>query len=238
MTAPFPEEMNRVLTARMAAWHFAPTARAAAALAGEGVAAGRIFVTGNTVIDALLHTNALATGDGPLAAPGERQILVTLHRRENFGAPVARICEALDLILARNPDTRLVIPLHPNPNAGKVIAAHFGGRPRATLTPPLGYRDFVAAMGRAHLILSDSGGVQEEAPALGKPVLVLRDTTERPEAVEAGATLLVGTERDAIADAATHLLTDEAAYRRMARPVFPYGDGRAAERIADILAAA
>jgi UDP-N-acetylglucosamine 2-epimerase (non-hydrolysing) len=238
MQSPFPEEMNRVLTSHLARWHFAPTPQAAATLAGEGHDPASVHMTGNTVIDAL---HMVAARRPPLPVPvddGRRLILVTLHRRENFGAPLQSICDALEAIVRDNPGVEMLIPVHRNPDVRSVIEARFAGRDRLRLTPPLGYAGFVAAMRRAHLILSDSGGVQEEAPALGKPVLVLRDTTERPEAVAAGVTELVGTRTEAIRSRAQRLLDDPAAYRSMATGVSPYGDGRAAERIVGVLAAA
>lgn len=238
LRSPFPEELNRVLTSRMARWHFAPTVHAAEQLRQEGYDAAAIHVTGNTVIDALRHVAASAP-HLPVPIPsGQRLILATLHRRENFGSPLERICAALAHLVERNPDTDLLIPVHQNPNVRSVIESRLAGRPRIHLTGPLGYAEFVAAMKRAHLILSDSGGVQEEAPALGKPVLVLRDTTERPEAVMAGVTALIGTETETILCRAQELLDSPTAYGRMAAGGSPYGDGRAAERIVEILRAA
>ncbi|MFN0114140.1 MAG: non-hydrolyzing UDP-N-acetylglucosamine 2-epimerase [Paracoccaceae bacterium] len=234
---PFPEELNRVLTAQMARWHFAPTARAAAPLVAEGRDPASVHVTGNTVIDALRLVAGRAPPLPVAIDPGRRLILATLHRRENFGAPLERILVALSAIVRDNLDTELLIPVHQNPNVHRVIEARLAGRDRVRLTGPLGYGEFVAAMLRAHLILSDSGGVQEEAPALGRPVLVLRDTTERPEAADAGATELVGTATDRIRACAQRLLDDPAAHARMAAAGSPYGDGRAAERIAGVLAA-
>jgi UDP-N-acetylglucosamine 2-epimerase (non-hydrolysing) len=238
MASPFPEEMNRVLTSHLTRWHFAPTHEAAARLTGEGHDPASVHMTGNTVIDAL----KLVAGRQPAlpvpVARDRRLILVTLHRRENFGAPLSRICDALDAIVTDNPGVEVLIPVHHNPGVRDVIEGRFAARDRVRLTPPLGYADFVAAMGRAHLILSDSGGVQEEAPALGKPVLVLRETTERPEAVAAGVTELVGTGTEAIRARAQTLLDDPAAYAAMAKGTSPYGDGHAAERIVGILAAA
>lgn len=235
---PFPEEMNRILTAQMARWHFAPTEAAAANLRTEVMDQGAIHVTGNTVIDALRLARAMSPRLPVTIDPDRRLILVTLHRRENFGAPLARILSALDSIRLRNGDVELLIPVHPNPNVQQAVQGRFQGVERVTLTDPLDYGGFIAAMGRAHLILTDSGGVQEEAPALGKPVLVLRDTTERPEAVAAGVSALVGTRTEAICDATQRLLDDPAAYARMVTHRSPYGDGHAAERIAAVLRAA
>ncbi|MFV0411627.1 MAG: non-hydrolyzing UDP-N-acetylglucosamine 2-epimerase [Paracoccus sp. (in: a-proteobacteria)] len=232
---PFPEEMNRVVTSQLARWHFAPTDLAAGRLRSENYRDDSILVTGNTVIDALHHI----AGQNPepdAQLPAERRLLlVTLHRRENFGAPLQRICDGLEQILARHRDTHLLLPVHHNPNVRAVIQDRFGKADRVTLCEPMDYTAFVAAMQRATLILSDSGGVQEEAPALGKPVLVLRETTERPEAVEAGATRLVGTQSTSILAAASALLDDPAAYQAMARVGSPYGDGHAAGRIVNRL---
>ncbi len=236
LRSPFPEELNRVLTAHMTRWHFAPTELAAAALRAEGYAPGAIHVTGNTVIDALAIARGLpAAAVRPLGPGIRRRLLVTLHRRENFGPPLARICAALDRLVADNPDLDLMIPTHPNPNVRGTLIRHFAGRARVTVCEPMGYAEFIAAMRSATLILSDSGGVQEEAPALGKPVLVLRDTTERPEAVAAGVARLVGTDAEGIRAAAQGLLDDPDAYARMAQHRSPYGDGNAAARIVSVL---
>jgi UDP-N-acetylglucosamine 2-epimerase (non-hydrolysing) len=232
---PFPEEMNRSVAGRLASVHFAPTASARENLLREGVAPGCIHVTGNTVIDALLQVAAREAPPPEGAPPGARLLLVTAHRRENFGAPLAEICRALLTLVERNPDVHVLYPVHLNPNVSEPVRAALGGHPRVTLCPPLDYLPFVAAMKRSTLILSDSGGVQEEAPALGKPVLVLRAETERPEAVAEGVVKLVGTDHDAIVGAAQRLLDDADAYRAMARGVSPYGDGHAAGRIADVL---
>ena len=247
MRNPFPEELNRVLTARMARWHFAPTATARGRLLAEGIPAADVHLTGNTVIDALLHARemiAVAATDkrvpGPTSAvqplaPGERLMLVTTHRRENFGEPLKQICQAILALLEANPSLRVLFPVHPNPHVGATVRAALAAHPRVTLCAPLQYLDFIAAMEQAHLILSDSGGVQEEAPALGKPVLVLRDETERPEAVAHGVVELVGTDAAHIVARAQRLLDDEAAWRTMARGSSPYGDGFAAGRIVQIL---
>jgi UDP-N-acetylglucosamine 2-epimerase (non-hydrolysing) len=236
LASPFPEELNRVLTARMARWHFAPTATAGAALLAEGYDPGTIHVTGNTVIDALTIARRVPAAAAPPRGAGMcRRLLVTLHRRENFGPPLARICAALDRLVADNPDLDLLIPMHPNPHVRGTLVRHFAGRARVTLAEPYGYAEFIAAMQSATLILSDSGGVQEEAPALGKPVLVLRDTTERPEALAAGVTRLVGTDSEDIRSAAQQLLDDPEAYARMVTHRSPYGDGHAAGRIVGIL---
>ncbi len=232
---PFPEEMNRILADRLAKYHFAPTAGARESLLAEGIGAGSIHVTGNTVIDALLETAKRDIPLGHPVDPGKRLILVTAHRRENFGEPFLEICRALKDLADRYPKVQILFPVHPNPNVRGPAHAELGGHPRILLTEPLDYGPFITAMKQAYLILSDSGGIQEEAPALSKPVLVLRDETERPEAVAEGVVRLVGTKREAIVEAAEALLNDEGRYRAMARGMSPYGDGRAAERIADIL---
>jgi len=232
---PFPEEMNRVLTARLASLHFAPTEVAAANLRGEGIDAARIFVTGNTGIDAVLEIrDALAAGrlkpTSPVANDSRRKlILVTAHRRESFGEGFERIARALGRLAAR-PDAEVIYPVHPNPRVREPIFRHLQGSP-VRLIDPLSYVDFVDLMARAHLLLTDSGGIQEEAPSLGKPVLVMRDQTERPEAVAAGTAVLVGTNEDRIVSQTARLLEDDAEYQRRAHIHNPYGDGHASERI-------
>ncbi|NKC32249.1 non-hydrolyzing UDP-N-acetylglucosamine 2-epimerase [Falsiroseomonas selenitidurans] len=229
---PWPEEFHRVSIDAMAALRFAPNATASANLRAE-YGAGRVIVTGNTGIDALFRNRR--TGVVPVAiAPGRRLILVTAHRRENWGAPLAGIAEAVAGLAARG-DVELVWPLHPNPAVREAVTARLAGVAGVHLLPPLPYGDSLALMQAACLVLTDSGGMQEEAPALGRPVLVLREVTERPEVVEAGAALLVGTAAPAILAAANRLLDDPALLARMSRPVFPYGDGRAAGRIADAI---
>ncbi|SEH88227.1 non-hydrolyzing UDP-N-acetylglucosamine 2-epimerase [Paracoccus alkenifer] len=235
LDSPFPEEMNRVVASQLTRWHFAPTGLAANRLLAEGHDGARVHVTGNTVIDALHHVAATAPDPGLGLDPARRMLLVTLHRRENFGAPLLRICDALAALMRDNPDVQMVLPVHHNPNVREVIRARFDGAERVILCEPLDYAAFVGAMQRATLILSDSGGVQEEAPALGKPVLVLRDTTERPEAVMEGVTRLVGTATETIRAAAQELLDDPSAYAAMARHHSPYGDGAAAGRILAVL---
>ena len=232
---PFPEEMNRTLAGRLARWHFAPTESARANLLREGIEPGAIHVTGNTVIDALLQMAARDEGPGLELPESQRLLLVTAHRRENFGAPLQQICRALRALAEANPDVHVLYPVHLNPNVSGTVYPALGSHPRITLCPPLDYLPFVAAMKRSHLILSDSGGVQEEAPALGKPVLVLRAETERPEAVAAGVVKLVGTDEATIVAEAQRLLDDQGAYRAMARGISPYGDGHAAERIVEVL---
>jgi UDP-N-acetylglucosamine 2-epimerase (non-hydrolysing) len=225
---PFPEEMNRRVTSRLAALHFAPTPRSEANLLSEAVDPAGIFLTGNTVIDALLTT--ARRQERPLAG-SLRRILVTAHRRENWGQPMEDICGAvLDLVEAY-PDVEAVFPAHLNPLVQDVARRVLGQHPRVQIVAPLDYEPFVQAMQEATLILTDSGGVQEEAPSLGKPVLVMRTTTERPEAVDAGTVRLVGVQREEIVRHARELLDDAAAYERMARAVNPYGDGQAAPRI-------
>ena len=228
---PWPEEMNRVLAGRLAAIHFAPTETARMNLLQEGVPAERIHVTGNTVIDALFRVAEL---DFPLHVelpPYRRLVLVTAHRRENFGAPMISICEAITDLARRYDDLHFLFPVHPNPNVRRVVEETLGGVREVTLCAPLQYGAFVAAMQRSWLILSDSGGVQEEAPALGKPVLVLRDETERPEAVAEGVVELVGTARENIVGNVSALYDSPSEYRRMAKGASPYGDGQAAPRI-------
>jgi UDP-N-acetylglucosamine 2-epimerase (non-hydrolysing) len=237
---PFPEEINRVLTGRLAELHFAPTARAAANLMAEGVPEARIHITGNTGIDAVLYVrDALAAGT--LAAPGWpcleeglRLIVVTSHRRENFGAGFVREMRALARIAAR-PDVQLVYPVHRNPNVLGPAHELLGGRANIHLLDPLAYVPFVDLLRRAYFLITDSGGIQEEAPSLGKPVLVMREKTERPEAVEAGTVKLVGTDEERIVAEATRLLDDATEYTRMTRIHNPYGDGQASRRIGKIL---
>jgi UDP-N-acetylglucosamine 2-epimerase (non-hydrolysing) len=228
---PFPEEMNRVVAGRLARWHFAPTESARANLLREGVDPATIHVTGNTVIDALLSVADRRPEIGISIDPSKRLILVTAHRRENFGEPFLEVYRAIRRLAEANPDVAVLYPVHPNPNVKDVAEALLGDCPGVTLCPPLDYLPFVGAMQRAYLILSDSGGVQEEAPALGKPVLVLRQETERPEAVEAGVVRLVGPVYERIIAEAQRLLDEPEYYRSMARGVSPYGDGKAAGRI-------
>lgn len=235
MHNPFPEEANRVIAGRFAHWHFAPTQSSRRNLLREGVADANIVVTGNTVIDALLMTAAKDPELGIELDPKKRLVLITSHRRENFGEPFRDICRAIYTLAAGNPQVQFLYPVHPNPNVKNVAQEVLTNCPNIHLCQPLDYAPFVAAMKRAYIIISDSGGVQEEAPALGKPVLVLRDATERPEAVEEGVVKLVGTDHDRIVDEAQRLLDDERAYNEMARGVSPYGDGRSAERIVKVL---
>jgi UDP-N-acetylglucosamine 2-epimerase (non-hydrolysing) len=232
---PFPEEANRVIAGKLTRWHFAPTQSAMDNLLREGVDPADISMTGNTVIDALLAT---AAQDLPLDIPldsNKRLILVTSHRRENFGEPFQNICLALKSLAERNPDIQILYPVHPNPNVKDLAHQLLGNTPNITLCAPLDYAPFIAAMKRSYLIISDSGGVQEEAPALGKPVLVLRQETERPEAVDLGVVKLVGADQTTIIEQAQRLLDDPQAYKSMARGISPYGDGKAAGRIVDVL---
>jgi len=242
--SPWPEEMNRRLTSVIADLHFAPTERSKQNLLREGVDLAHITVTGNTVIDALFDTVAILDADPartaaleaalPRTTPGKRVILVTGHRRENFDGGIERVARAL-LRLAGRGDVEIVFPVHLNPNVQDVVHAVLGGRKSIHLIKPLDYLPFVHMMRKADLIITDSGGVQEEAPSLGTPVLVTRDTTERPEAVEAGTVELVGTDADLLVARASRLLDDEAAYAAMAHAHNPYGDGRAAGRILEVL---
>lgn len=244
--APWPEEMNRRTISLLAALHFAPTARAARELANEGIAAGAVSVTGNTVIDALLETAARLDRDPALAArlqqpfarldPVLRTVLLTSHRRESFGRGLENICRAV-LALADRGDVQFVYPVHKNRNVSEPVHRLLGAHPRVHLVEPLDYLTFVHLLRRCDLALTDSGGVQEEAPSFGKPVLVMRETTERPEGIDAGVARLVGTETASIVSAVSRLLDDRDAYDAMARNVNPYGDGRAAARIVERLEA-
>ena len=237
LLSPFPEEMNRRGISLIATLHFAPTDRARQALLDEGVRPGAAFVTGNTVVDALQEVlrseRYQRVPVAVTAGEGERLILVTIHRRESWSV-LPRVAEAIRSIVEQRPNVRIVVPVHPNPivqDALRSIDAH----PRVSLVAPLGYLAFLKQMQASYFVMSDSGGVQEEAPVLGRPVLVLRDTTERPEAVEHGVARLVGTDPRAIVIAALSLLDDTARYQTMSRSVSPFGDGKAAPRIADLL---
>jgi len=232
---PFPEEMNRVIAGRLARWHFAPTESARQNLLNEGIQDREIFVTGNTVIDALKSVTKLVKSVGVELDDSKRLILVTSHRRENFGKPIREICRAVRTLVERNRDIQVLYTVHPNPNVKSIVHELLGGIPRVVLCQPLEYIPFVAAMESAYLILSDSGGIQEEAPALGRPVLVLRTETERPEAVDAGVVKLVGSDYEKIIDNVQQLLDDDSKYLKMARGISPYGDGRAAKRIVQVL---
>ncbi len=240
--APFPEEINRQLTGRLTDIHFAPTERARQNLLDEKVPDAAIRITGNTVIDSLLWaTEKLRdyTDDeirflqNDVIDPAAKIILVTGHRRENFGDGFLRICRALARIARQHPEAQIIYPVHLNPNVRKPVFELLGGIPNIRLIEPLGYPAFVWLMNRSYLIITDSGGIQEEAPSLGKPVLVMRETTERPEAVEAGTVLLVGTDEEKIVSRSAELLTGGPLYLQMKRAHNPYGDGRAAQRIRD-----
>jgi UDP-N-acetylglucosamine 2-epimerase len=242
--SPWPEEVNRRLTTHIADLHFPPTRQARSNLLREGIDPGQIVVTGNTVIDALFDALSILDSDPASAAaiermlpkfdPARRLILVTGHRRENFDGGLERVAQGL-LQLAKRPDVEIVYPVHLNPNVRRVAEGMLGSNKAIHLIPPLDYLPFVYLMRSANLIITDSGGVQEEAPSLGKPVLVTRDTTERPEAVEAGTVELVGTDTDLLVARACRLLDDRAAYEKFGLAQNPYGDGRAAARIVEVL---
>jgi len=243
--SPWPEEGNRKLTGALAAKHFAPTDTSKQNLLNEGVNSQDVHVTGNTVIDALLEvTHKLKTDQAlandqrsrfPFLDNDQRMILVTGHRRESFGGGFERICEALARTSERHPDVQIVYPVHLNPNVQEPVNRLLGAHPNVHLIEPQDYLPFVYLMNRSHIILTDSGGIQEEAPSLGKPVLVMRNTTERPEAVDAGTVKLVGTDADVITSALNELLNDEAAYKEMSFAHNPYGDGKACQRIIEAL---
>ncbi len=240
LSQPFPEELNRALTGRIARLHFAATEGAAANLLREGVDRGAITVTGNTGIDAVLHVrDGLESGrlkgrEWPELDGSRKMILVTAHRRESFGEGFERICEAV-LRLSEREGVTIVFPVHPNPNVRDPVERWLRGRADIVLIEPLDYVPFVDLMRRAYLIVTDSGGIQEEAPSLGKPVLVLREKTERPEAVEAGTVRLVGTDVERIVNEAARLIEDERTYEAMSAVHNPYGDGRASARISDVI---
>ncbi len=237
---PFPEEINRQLADRICDFHYAPTVRAAENLRAERLPDAHILITGNTVIDALLDIAArdYTFEDPALEAVGQqrRLLLVTAHRRESFGAPFESMCRAMRALADRYEDLDVVYPVHPNPNVQRVVRTVLADHPRIKLIEPLDYLPFVHLLKKATIVLTDSGGIQEEAPSLGKPVLVMRDVTERPEAVEAGTARLVGSEEARIVAEVARLLEDATAYAGMARAANPYGDGHAAPRIADHLA--
>ena len=237
--SPFPEEGNRILTGHLASWHFSPTKRAKENLLRENIAEDKIFITGNTVIDALMETVAkieekkfTENTNFPCStiAEDDKIILVTAHRRENHGKPLKDIFKALLDIHRDFPDVKIVFPVHRNPKVKELADQMLGGKERIILTEPLEYEEFSYLMNKAFLILTDSGGIQEEAPALGKPVLVLRENTERPEAVEAGTVQLLGTDSIIIYESVKKLLTEKESYDRIVRAINPYGDGKAAKR--------
>lgn len=235
MRNPFPEELNRRVVSVAATHHFAPTERAAKVLFAEQIPAQNIYITGNTVIDALamtlsrpVHVELPCDGNG-------RVVLVTAHRRESFGGPFESMCSALRRLAERNPNVQIIYPVHLNPNVREPVNRILAGHPRIHLLEPLRYEQFVHLMARAHIILTDSGGIQEEAPFLGKPTLVMRETTERPEAIEAGTARLVGTAEASIVEWCERLLEDRSEYERMAKAGSPFGDGKASRRIVDVL---
>ncbi len=249
LASPFPEEANRVLASPISTLHFAPTSVSEANLLNERIDPAKIFVTGNTVIDAL-HLEVQQQSDPAVAAKideelgavlpsdwrDKRFVLITGHRRENFGGGFEEICGAISELAERFPDVRFVYPVHLNPNVSGPVQKALGAFDNVLLLPPQSYRPFVALMQACELVLTDSGGVQEEAPGLGKPVLVMRDTTERPEGVDAGTVRLVGPVRKNIVDGVSELLSDREAYDQMARATNPYGDGTASQKILDAIA--
>ncbi len=234
---PFPEEINRVFTDAVCTYHFAPTEKSCQNLKESKISEEHIYKTGNTVIDALLYTvkNHETEIEGLKLNPELKTILLTSHRRENFGEPIKNICKAILELLKNNKDIEFVYPVHPNPNVRKPVYELLDGHERIHLIEPLEYAQFCTLMKKSYIIMTDSGGVQEEAPSLGKPVLVLRDTTERPEAVEYGTVKLVGTDREKIAANVQLLLSNENEYKKMSESINPYGDGNASKRIVEVL---
>ncbi len=237
---PFPEEINRSLITQLADLHFVPTPTAWESLRREGVAEDRVFITGNTVIDSLFDVvkpdyHFINSQLDMVAGNGRRLIVITAHRRESFGQPIQDICRGISELVERFHGIEVVFSVHRNPKVKVPVESILGGRDRVHLVPPLEYVDMANLLSRCYLVMTDSGGLQEEAPALGKPVLVLRDVTERPEAAQAGLSRIIGTSSQAIVSAATELLTDESVYADMARGISPYGDGEAAERIVEAI---
>ena len=234
---PFPEEINRVFADAVCTFHFAPTDTSVNNLKNSQIPSEHIYKTGNTVIDALLYivNNKEADISHLKTDESKRLILVTAHRRENFGEPIKNICKALLVLAEKNPDIQILYPVHPNPNIKNTVYEMLGGHERIILAEPQEYAEFSTLMKKSYLILTDSGGVQEEAPSLGKPVLVLREATERPEAVEYGTVKLVGTDTEKIIAEAQKLLDDENEYKKMSEAINPYGDGKASERTVKIL---
>lgn len=233
--SPFPEEANRVMVDRLASLHFAPTELAKGNLIREGIDVGSIFVTGNTVIDALRETADRHIPIGVDIRPKSRLILITAHRRENFNGGIANICEAINILSKKYPKIEFLWPVHPNPSVKGLVTSHIVQRGNITLCEPLSYGSFVSAMQRSYLILTDSGGLQEEAPSLAKPVLVMRDTTERPEAIRAGVSRLVGTRAEDIIAGVSELLENDELYGRMSCGGELFGDGRASQRIVEAI---
>ncbi len=236
---PWPEEVNRCLTSQLADFHFPPTQLSRENLQKEGVSAERIWVTGNTAIDSLLHTlkRVNQKPKTPHSTKNGRRILLTAHRRENHGVPMESICRAVRRLLDEDDALNLLYPVHKSPRVREVVYRDLGNHPQIQLVEPMEYEPFVIAMNESTLILTDSGGIQEEAPSLGKPVLVLRETTERPEAIKAGVAKLIGTDSERIYQETRELLYDDVSYQKMARATNPYGDGNAADKILDILTA-
>ncbi|MCD7879408.1 MAG: UDP-N-acetylglucosamine 2-epimerase (non-hydrolyzing) [Candidatus Gastranaerophilales bacterium] len=234
---PFPEEINRVFADALSSYHFAPTDKSCENLLKCGISKEHIYKTGNTVIDALLYTikNHNVNLSGFNLDNNLKTILLTSHRRENFGEPIKEICNAILELINNNKDIQVVYPVHPNPNVQKPVYELLDNKDRIHLIKPLEYAAFCSLMKKSHIILTDSGGVQEEAPSLGKPVLVLRDTTERPEAIEYGTVKLAGTNKDTITNAVQQLLDNPREYKKMSEAINPYGDGMASKRITDIL---
>jgi UDP-N-acetylglucosamine 2-epimerase (non-hydrolysing) len=235
MSNPFPEEMNRSFAGLVAQFHFAPTAQARINLLKAGIEESAIHVTGNTVIDAVRWMAGCDPAHGLPLDENSPIILLTCHRRENFGRPLRHILSAVRRLAGMHPEVTIVYPVHPNPNVSGPAREMLSGLPNVMLTAPLNYSRLVGVMKACRFVMTDSGGVQEEAPALGKPVLVLREETERPEAVAAGTALLVGHDEETLVSAACRLLEDEACYATMAKAISPYGDGHAGNRIADVL---
>lgn len=234
---PFPEEINRVVSDSISSLHFAPTQRSVDNLISSGIDKKNIHLTGNTVIDSLLYTVENYPVELPEVEPDKslKTILLTAHRRENFGEPLKGICKAVKTIVQNNPDVEVVYPVHLNPNVRNIVYEELGGLQGIKLIEPLDYAPFASLMNKSHIILTDSGGIQEEAPSLGKPVLVLRNETERPEAVDYGTVKLVGTDTDKIVSTVQELLESEEKYKKMATAVNPYGDGQASQRIVDAI---
>ncbi|MCP4111791.1 MAG: UDP-N-acetylglucosamine 2-epimerase (non-hydrolyzing) [Desulfobacteraceae bacterium] len=232
---PFPEEINRVLTSSLSNVHFAPTRLAKKNLLKEGIPEESVIITGNSVIDAFLMIVEKEGFFKKTLNHDYKKILVTAHRRENWGKPLENICNAILDIVTKHPDVKIVFPVHLNPNVQKTVYKLLGNHNRIKLTDPMGYRDIAECIADSHIILSDSGGIQEEAPSLGKPVLVLRNETERQEGIDAGTCRLVGTEREKIVHEADKLLTDSNQYLKMAQAVNPYGDGKTSQRIAEYI---